>query len=132
MTMTMKFQNFLTCSVLQCKFLTFFFSGSHVEDIKLFVQIFFLFQIIMKVLKGNRNILIFFLIITTSTLAFAKVDQDVSCDVTSHYANGQTSYEIKCQQNSDLEQGRLIQCCAMSNELGLSYEWGSRCGVDTI
>ena len=83
----------------------------------------------MKVLKGNRNILIFFLIITTSTLAFAKVDQDVSCDVTSHYANGQTSYEIKCQQNSDLEQGRLIQCCAMSNELGLSYEWGSRCGA---
>ena len=82
----------------------------------------------MKMFKGNRNILIFFLIITTSALAFAKVDQDVSCDVTSHYANGQTSYEIKCQRNSDSEEGR-IQCCSISNELGLSSEWGSRCGA---
>ena len=78
--------------------------------------------------KGNRNILIFFLIITTSALAFAKVDQDVSCDVTSHYANGQTSYEIKCQKHSDSNEGK-IQCCAISNELGISLEWGNRCGA---
>ena len=83
----------------------------------------------MKGFKGNRNILIFFLIIPNSVFVCAKeLVQDVSCNVTSHYADGQMSYKINCQKNSVSKQGR-IQCCKISNELGLSYEWGSRCGA---
>ena len=77
----------------------------------------------MEAFMGKTNFLIFILIFPNSVLL-----QDVSCNVTSHYAAGQTSYEIKCQQTSDLNEGR-IQCCAISNELRLSSEWGSRCGA---
>ena len=77
---------------------------------------------------GNTTFLIFILIIPTSVFVFATVDQDVSCDVKSQYADGQTSYEIECKKNSDSNKEK-IQCCAISNELGLSSEWGSRCGA---
>ena len=81
----------------------------------------------MKAFIRNRNIVIFFLIITTtSVFVSAKLEQDVSCSVTSHYADGQTiSNDIKCQKNSGLN----IPCCAISNELGLSSEWGPGCGA---
>ena len=77
---------------------------------------------------GNTTFLIFILIIPTSVFVFATVDQDVSCDVKSQYAEGQTSYKIECKKNSD-SNNEKIQCCAISNELQLSSEWGSRCGA---
>ena len=83
----------------------------------------------MEAFMGRTNFLIFILIFPNSVLVFSKeILQDVSCNVTSHYADGQTSYEIKCQKNSDLNEEK-IQCCSISNELGLSSEWGSRCGA---
>ena len=106
------------------------FSGSHVEDIKLYLKIVLHFQFIMKAFIRNRNIVIFFLIITTtSVFVSAKLEQDVSCSVTSHYADGQTiSNDIKCQKNSGLNK-KNFPCCAISNELGLSSEWGPGCGA---
>ena len=78
---------------------------------------------------GKTNFLIFILIFPNSVLAFSKeILQDVSCNVTSNYADGQTSYEIECQKKSDSKEEK-IQCCSISNELGLSSEWGSRCGA---
>ena len=83
----------------------------------------------MEAFIGKTNFLIFILIFPNSIFVCAKeLLQDVSCNVTSHYADGQTSYEIKCQKNSDSNEGR-IQCCAILNEHGLSSEWGSRCGA---
>ena len=56
------------------------------------------------------------------------VDPDVLCSVTNHTSDGLTSYEIKCQKMS--KDNKTIGCCAIiSNENGLSYEWGSRCGA---
>ena len=78
---------------------------------------------------GKTNFLIFILIFPNSVFVCAQeLLQNVSCNVTPHYADGQTSYEVKCQKNSDSSEGR-IQCCAISNEIGLSIEWGSKCGA---
>ena len=83
----------------------------------------------MEAFRGKTNFLIFILIFPNSIFVCAKgLLQDVLCNVTSHYADGQTSYKIKCQKNSTLEEEK-IQCCAISNELGLSTEWGSKCGA---
>ena len=83
----------------------------------------------MEAFIGKTNFLIFILIFPNTVFVCAnELLQDVSCNVTPHYADGQTSYEIKCQKNSNLEEGK-IQCCAISNEFGLSSEWGSRCGA---
>ena len=74
--------------------------------------------------------MIFFLIITTSAFILAiELLQDISCNVTSRYADVQTSYEIKCQKNSDSNKGK-IQCCGITQkDYHLSFHWGSRCGA---
>ena len=74
--------------------------------------------------------MIFFLNITTSAFILAiELLQDVSCNVTSRYADGQTSYEIKCEKNSDSNKGK-IQCCVITQkDFSVSTHWGSRCGA---